>query len=219
MNYYDIEKLKENADIMNVLDDLGIEYKLYGNNYFLHCPNPDHIDNHPTNCYFKRDWNDVYCTVCGRSYSAIDCILFERNCSFLQGAKYLWELEGCPEDAVQVNESNYNEKTNYKQKRLFLTNKECRLLDIILPKKVMTPVEYGDDMVYLSKDMPKGYRVNAKDPGYLYEKRESINISDFMDVYEFRAFVGNKVKDKMKDYELLNKEDKKTLSNLIRKLA
>ena len=67
--------------------------------------------------------------------------------------------------------------------------------------------------------MPKGYRVNSKDPGYLYEKREPINISDFMDVYEFRAFVGNKVKDKMKDYELLSKEDKKTLSNLIRKLA
>lgn len=219
MNFYNMDKLKENADIMNVLDDLNIEYIQRGDNYFLYCPNPDHIDNHPTNCYFKRDRNNIYCTVCNKSYSAIDCILFECNCSVIEAAKRLWELEGCPEDSVQINESKYNEKTNCKQKRLFLTNKECRLLNITLPKRIMVPVEYGDDMVYLSKDMPKGYRVNMKDPGYLYEKKESINISDFMDVYEFRNFVSEKIREKMKNYKLLDKENKEILSGLIHKLA
>ena len=219
MNFYDMDKLKENADIMSVLDDLGVNYKLHGDNYFLYCPNPDHIDNHPTNCYFKRDWNNVYCTVCNKSYSAIDCILFECNCSVIEAAKRLWEIEGCPEDAVQINKKGDNEKTNHRQKNLFLTKKECHLLNINLPKRIIIPVEYSDDKLYLSKDMPKGYVVNDEDPNYLYEKKINISTSDFMDVYEFRNFISEKIKEKMRDYKSLDKKDKEILSGLIHKLA
>ena len=71
----DISRLKEEADIAMVVAYLGIPTYKRGSATFLLCPNPEHDDHKPTNCYYKDGWNNVYCRACGCSTNAINLIM------------------------------------------------------------------------------------------------------------------------------------------------
>lgn len=93
----DYARLKEEADIETVVEYLGLETHRKGSAFFITCPLPGHRDEHPTNCYFKSGWNNVYCNVCGESINAIDLIMLTKDVSYGEAVDELWRLEGCPD--------------------------------------------------------------------------------------------------------------------------
>ena len=97
MSKNEYARLKEEADIARVVQYLGIEVSKKGSAYFIHCPLPEHNDQHATNCYFREGWNNVYCTVCCKAVNAIDLIILETGMDYGEAADLLWELEGRPD--------------------------------------------------------------------------------------------------------------------------
>ena len=75
----DITRLKEEADIGQVVDALGLQKWKKGSTFYILCPFPDHDDHHPNNCYYKDGWNNVYCKACCRAMKAIDLIMAVTN--------------------------------------------------------------------------------------------------------------------------------------------
>ena len=90
-------RLKDEADIGEVVDYLGLHVTPKGSARFILCPNPAHDDTHPDNCYFKAGWNNVYCTVCHKAIQAIDLISYVAGASYGTAADTLWEIEGRPD--------------------------------------------------------------------------------------------------------------------------
>ena len=90
-------RLKDEADIGEVVDYLGLHVTPMGSARFILCPNPAHDDTHPDNCYFKAGWNNVYCTVCHKAIQAIDLISYVTGVSYGTAADTLCEIEGRPD--------------------------------------------------------------------------------------------------------------------------
>lgn len=53
----DFQRLKDEADIAQVVESLGIQVTRKGANNFIACPLPDHDDSHATN-----PWNGRNCS-------------------------------------------------------------------------------------------------------------------------------------------------------------
>ncbi len=92
-----ITRLKDEADIAAVISFLQLEVKRKGNAYFILCPNPEHNDTHPTNCYYKDGWNHVYCCVCGTTINAVDLIMKINHATYGEACDLLWEISGRPD--------------------------------------------------------------------------------------------------------------------------
>lgn len=129
MESYDLRKLGENADINIVAEYLGMKTYKKGSNIFVHCPNPEHNDVHPTNCFFKPRDTRMYCAVCQKSFGAIDLVMLKTGKGIIDAAKEVWEIEGCPSWGKTVYETSDKKKS----KEFFLTTEELRVLQIKLP--------------------------------------------------------------------------------------
>lgn len=200
----DVERLKDEANIDEVLDYAGVEVFPRGSNIYLHCPNPAHNDNHPTNCYYKRNWKSVYCTVCDENFNAIDILMNVKGLSFLDALNTLWEMEGKPEWAL----TRYDRKKKSAGVRkknsdtFFLTKKEADVIGIVLPKKAWVPKTYSDEKLYLHSNMPRGLMEDEMEKqGYLYSRKERLSVSDFFDNEGFKSFVIHKCKLKNEQIE------------------
>lgn len=146
---YDVERLREEADIEAVIDHLGIKTFRSGVNTFLHCPSPEHNDRHPTNCYFSRGWNHVFCQVCQKSFNAIDLIMWTTGCTFRQAIATLAEIEGNPEWAIAENDGETHEPPT-------VDRKSIRLIRLKVPSRIDVPVAETKSRMALSRDLPKG---------------------------------------------------------------
>jgi hypothetical protein len=93
----ELQRLKEEANIEDVCNYMGV--KIYPKNIykFISCPLPEHNDKHPSNCYFKKGDNFLYCTVCCKKINAIDLIMNVSHCDFKSAMQTLYEIEGCPD--------------------------------------------------------------------------------------------------------------------------
>lgn len=216
MNIYDKDALYERTDVMDVLDYLGTRYYKRGGCFFLYCPDSNHNDKHPTNCFFKSGDKNVYCTACNKSFSSINLIMIKTGCSYTEALEKLWELNGCDESLIKRISKTTSKKE--RAKHLYLTNEEKKFLGLHIPQKIAYPVEYSSDKKYLTKDMPKGYRVNDKDIGYLYEKFDNISLYDLIDEATFRQLVVNKIWERMANFTLLTGSDKVLIVNLFCKI-
>lgn len=213
-----VERLKEEADIEDIIERFGIETYPKGSNIYLYCPNPAHCDTHPTNCYYKKGWNSVYCAACDQSFSAVDFLIYTQGFDFLTAINELWEIEGRPEWALTTNKerkqmSSYfktYKKKQYSGRAFYLSAKEANLLDIKLPKKAWIPRQYSDDKLYMNAVKPKGYIVDERETdGYLYSEKTPLKISDFMDLSTYKSFVLHKCNlklKKLKEMMIIDKE-------------
>lgn len=200
----DFRRLKEEAVIEEVVDYLGIEAHVKGSAKFILCPLPGHNDKHPTNCYFKKGWSNVYCSACGRAIQAIDLIMHTKFCSYGEAADILWEIEGCPDwyrDETWRKQNKNNVKIPFS-----VTGKEAEIIGIHMPRNILSPVSYSDCRTFLSGDVPKGYAYDGREiDGYLLSKIERVTYKDFMSEDEFKGLVLSKCKETLDNYE--NVED------------
>lgn len=126
---FDLGNLNKNADISILAEYLGMKTYKKGSNVFVHCPNPEHNDVHPTNCFFKPGDTRMYCAVCQKSFGAIDLVMLRTGKGIADAAKEVWEVEGCPSWGKTVYEISDKKES----KEFFLTAEELRVLQIKLP--------------------------------------------------------------------------------------
>lgn len=192
-------RLKEEANIGVVLSELGIPCTKKGFNYFLVCPNPEHNDRHATNCYFKDGWNNVYCTVCNRSYKAIDIIMWNRGYDENEAGNLLWQIEGCPEWYKNENEQ-YHSKPH-----LNLSKEEYSAI-------FMKPV--GSVSCYKSCSDQKdalgfGEEYDPREiDSYVKIQRVRLSWEDFMSEKQFAYLVKKKAKDAMDYYSQFEQDER-----------
>lgn len=184
-------RLKDEADIGEVVDYLGLHVTPKGSARFILCPNPAHDDTHPDNCYFKAGWNNVYCTVCHKAIQAIDLISYVTGASYGTAADTLWEIEGRPD-------WYYDRSYGKKKQEFSLSGKDAEFLGIHIPRRIKVPVSIKDTKVKLQSGMVYD---NSYIDGYLIDKSEPVSWKDFMTEEEMKKLVLKKIEEKTKSLE------------------
>ncbi len=220
----DFRRLKEEADIEEVVNYLGLDTYPKGSVTFLLCPNPHHDDSEPTNCYYKKGWNNLYCYACEKSIQAIDLIMYKTGCDYGSAADILWKLEGRP--SWYKDDSWKTKNKNIKQK-FSLTGKECKIIGITLPHKISIPKKYTGIREYFSDKMPKGYVYDDNDiDGYILSEKQKISWEDFWTENEFKQLVRNKCIEKLQSYQYMDsifinedlfKEEKEIINDIFKR--
>lgn len=194
-----IRRLKAEADIRSVVDYCGIQRgRRIGTANFVVCPNPEHMDEHPTNAYYRDGWNTIYCTTCGINMGPIDILMWSLNISYGEAADILWELEGRPDWYYAKKDRNSNEST------FWINHAEADLLGIKLPGTIYKPVRYTQFREFLSKDLPKGcmYHKSSCD-GYLLVRGALVDWTDFIPRDMMRELVLTSGKRRMEEYSYI----------------
>jgi DNA primase len=164
----DIDELREDADIEAVVDALGLETFPSGSNIFLYCPNPDHNDRHPTNCYFKRGWNHVYCTVCGKTFNAIDIIMWQTGAGFSDAVRTLAKIQGISESELD------RQKRKSKGDRPEISNRDLRYLGAWVPSFIEEPMTETQCRMAASQDMPRELVEDRNSISYIISRKRRI---------------------------------------------
>ena len=187
----DIRRLKDEADIEKVISYLGIPVNKKGSAYFVLCPRKEHDDTHATNCYFKKGWNHVFCSVCGRATYAVDIIANVLGTDYGRSCDLLWELSGRPSWYYDTGDTY---KDSYS-----ITREDARLIGLHLPARISIPVGQSD----IKKRVPKRHlvpQVPDTEEGagftYLICRNEYCHWSDLLTEKEMAELVINKAKDK-----------------------
>ncbi len=89
------DRLKEEVNMLSLVEYLGFEVERKGDAYFFKCPNPNHTDSHPS-CYTKDGWKNIYCTSCGYNVTAIDLVMVTKNLDFKSACDFLASFLGSP---------------------------------------------------------------------------------------------------------------------------
>lgn len=189
----DITRLKEEADIGQVVDALGLQKWKKGSAFFILCPFPDHDDQHPDNCYYKDGWNNVYCNACGRAMNAVDLIMVVTNKTYGEAADFLWELEGRPSWYYADQHSRRKKKNAFT-----LSRKEAALIGIHYPSMILLPEG-------LSIDKPDKYNPSyTKDDGYVKCQVYHPQLDDLLTEDQFRAIAKNKALETLNRCKCIN---------------
>lgn len=196
------QRLKDEANIALVIQHLQIPVTKKGAAYFIPCPNPNHLDEHATNCYYKDGWNNVYCCACGISIQAIDLIMNTLGCSYGEAADYLWEIEGRPD-------WYYEGKDQREKERFSLTREEAELLGLHLSGKAICPKSIDSIKEKLSSS-EEYYQKEVDD--YLKCSVYRLRWNDFMSEKQFFQLVHNKccekyscLQDSLKRVQIMDK--------------
>lgn len=189
----DINRLKDEADIAAVVSYLQLEVKKKGNAYFITCPNPEHNDTHPTNCYYKDGWNHVYCWVCGNITNAVNLIMLVNHVSYGEACDILWEISGCPD-------WYYEKKQKGKKKRFVLSREDAELIGLRNPSRIKTPIAISD----YKEELATSEEYEADEINYYLKLAvKRVNYLDFLSEEEYLTLILDKAKEKA--YELQRK--------------
>lgn len=184
MSKNEYARLKEEADIARVVQYLGIEVSKKGSAYFIHCPLPEHNDQHATNCYFREGWNNVYCTVCCKAVNAIDLIMLETGMDYGEAADLLWELEGRPD-------WYYGDWGKKSPVDFSLSREDAKMIGIHFPGRILSAVNLAEEKPSKGYDFDPSYAY-----GYLLCKADHLTWKDFMSEQQYRIICANKAREK-----------------------
>ena len=193
------QRLKEEADIETVVNALSIPTYNKGQNIFIHCPLPDHNDKNPTNCYFKRGWNNVYCSRCGKSIKAIDLIMYTAGLEYGAAADMLWEIEGCP---PWYYDRDYGKNT---EESFHISGTEAKTIGLTLPHGIEEIISYHED----KPDLGKHVSFAPTTVGWLAVKRKDAVWQDLIDENELKRLVLDKCNEKLALYDDVEKDFRK----------
>ena len=196
---YDLEKLKEETDIISVASSMGMQSKGSGRAIQFLCPNPDHNDNHFGSCKLTKDGRGIICYAClsaNGKHKTWDAVSLLTECfgyDFKEACQYLAEFSGMPERYYIGQKKDRTAK-----KKLFLTKSEMEYLGINKGTKVFLPVDAFSKEVF---PLPAGQTCERR---VLYRNEEEV--SEYV-AYErgdlpqnekaFREIVLNKVREKI----------------------
>lgn len=186
----DIRRLKNEADIATVIQFCGIPVSRKGSANFIPCPLPKHDDLHPTNCYYKDGWNNVYCTACGATVMAIDLIMYTLGYEYGEACDLLWELEGKPDW--------YHAKRGKKKERHFNLNPDdAKFIGVHYPSRIMCPIREQSTKPERSSNITT--ELSGID-SYLVCQVVNLSWRDFMNQDEYVKLVRNKAAEKGNKY-------------------
>lgn len=181
-----ITRLKDEADIAAVISFLQLEVKRKGNAYFILCPNPEHNDTHPTNCYYKDGWNHVYCWVCGTTINAVDLIMKINHATYGEACDLLWEISGRPD-------WYYEKKQKGQKKRFILSREDAELIGLRNPSKIKMPIAISDYKQELG--VSEEYQADEINY-YLKLSVKRVDYLDFLSEEEYLTLISEKAKEK-----------------------
>ena len=193
MRYIEQEKLQDlisRVNILDVVDYLGISYQKRGSNYFIHCPSPEHNDQHATNCYFKDGGMRVTCKACGYFASPIELVKDVTGMGFFDAVNVVWQIAGCPSEL-------YEEETR-KKKFFSITYKEAKLIGLKLPNQIY--LVKGEDNYKHNEKVTRDYAYNPNSLKYLYCERKRISWKDFLSDRELAQLVYDKALETKRKY-------------------
>lgn len=104
----DREELLSQVTPLMAVDYLGLPTKRYGTNLSILCPNPEHHDQHYGSCMITHDGKRCTCfSQCGgRSYSALQILIWQGGYSFYDAMCVLADLAGRTEEYEASNRRN-----------------------------------------------------------------------------------------------------------------
>lgn len=182
----DYRRLKEEADIQTVVDQLGMQVWQKGSAYFVLCPLPGHDDHHPTNCYFKRGWNNLYCNTCGKAINAIDLIMYVTGLVYGAAADLLWEIEGRPDWYYE----DWKQKKKPDKPEFRITREEAEMIGFHFPGHVLAPANETE----WKEELPRGYEYRPQNADtYLKCKVCNLQYTDFWSYQDYKIMVRGKV--------------------------
>jgi len=94
-----------------------------GKNYMIQCPDPMHIDKHPS-CYFHMDTLVYHCFGCGSKGTIIDLIAYNKDLSIEKSEDYLRRKAGISTKSVSTSVRQRYEK--YKLQRCIISTEYRR---------------------------------------------------------------------------------------------
>lgn len=155
---YDIDRLKEDTDIVDVANAFGVESKGSGKTMQFICPSPDHADRHFGSCKLTKDGKGIICYACAGAngkHKTWDCISLLTECfgyKFPEACAYLADMTGNPSAYISHGEVPNNDKVT-RPKRL--SEKEQEFLGLHNPKGIVyIPVGSSVEKV---EALPPGY--------------------------------------------------------------
>jgi DNA primase len=97
----DLEAISENMDIKRFLfTDMRVRYLgVSGDNYIIGCPDPMHIDKHPS-CYFHKRNLIYHCFGCGARGNIIDLIVYTQDMDRTDALKLIQRHSGLSLNSV-----------------------------------------------------------------------------------------------------------------------
>lgn len=180
MKYYFSEEeknqLKDEWDIVDVCEQVGITLQTKGSYIYALCPNSSHDDHRFGSCRINKNKQICTCFACQKSWDVYGIIEETQGLSFIDAVLYLAQLSGRLED-FEVEED--------KPKKLFLSKKELELLGIPF---LNHPIKYNQ-IVSLSESKLKQKHIIYK---YFYYTKEDM-ITIILDQY--KKIVPNKEQD------------------------
>lgn len=204
----DISRLKEEADIEQVINHLGLPVYRKGSAKFILCPLPGHDDKHPTNCYFKSGWNSCYCSVCHKSIQAIDLIMYTTGLDYGHAADELWQLEGCPD-------WYYDREYKQGRKQFSISQSECKLIGIQFQSRVEIPIRFTAHKEIRNDNLPANIFYGKSSQGYLLQKRsDNLTWKDFFTEQQMKKLVKQKCIDKLHELDQLDQSMASVFGNL-----
>lgn len=87
-----VSKLLEDVNILDVIDDLGLETQRHGNRISILCP--CHPDRHFGSCFVTKNMGQFYCFSCHAHGNAIDLVKEVENVDFLTAARRVASICG-----------------------------------------------------------------------------------------------------------------------------
>ena len=200
----DFRRLKDEADMEVIVDYCGIEKgKRIGSAQFVKCPNPDHDDMHPTNAYYRKGWNTIYCTTCNKNFGPIDVIMWSLNMNYGEAADLLWELEGRPD-------WYYAKRQAETERQFSVSISELELLGIQIPNTHYIPVRFTKYREFDSEQMKAGFRYQFVGNGYLLVKSVQANWTDFLSRDNMQRLVLAKCRKLLKELDKIENHLGKT---------
>jgi len=94
---YDTTSLKNKTDLPRLLQHLGVRF--FGRSVCC----PIHVDKNPSSILNE---DSIFCTVCSKSFDAIDIVRKIENCSFPQAVKFLQDFVGEKQDLIEMTASD-----------------------------------------------------------------------------------------------------------------
>lgn len=86
-----IQQIKQEADLKQVVESLGVELKRAGANYVGRCP----FHNEKTGSFYVHPRNQHWkCYGCGEGGNAIDFVMKKKGCDFTEAVKYVADVIG-----------------------------------------------------------------------------------------------------------------------------
>jgi len=100
----DFEAVSENIDIQRFLfTDLRVRYiGVSGDNYIIECPDPTHVDKHPS-CYFHKKTLVYHCFGCGARGSIIDLVSYNKDIDRGEAVKLIQKHAGMALNSVSAS--------------------------------------------------------------------------------------------------------------------